>query len=335
MEEDMKNCTITLLIVTLLVLFQITVPVLADNNLDQYTPKGLTASLMPVDGLHPYGSANLKFSISNLPVGGATAPWAISIEKKIGAGPWIEVSFDDTQLYLDSRSLGGSDYHFEQLWNEDTAYTSDILVSYRVKISLCDSTFSAVASSGWSNIATIGIKSSAWASADIVKADGYGLIPASIKDDYTRPITRQEFAELVIKLYEAKMKTSAEPVAENPFTDCSNLEVLKAYNLKIVNGVSATTFKPADLTNREQIAAMLYRAVRTIAPETDMSVAGSPVFNDSKTIAPYFLEYVQFMSKHGFIKGSNNNFDPKGTCTREMAVVIALRVYEKYATATD
>jgi hypothetical protein len=198
-------------------------------------------------------------------------------------------------------------------------------------VHLCDSTYSSVAASEWSNTATIGIKSSAWASGDIAKADEYGLIPASLKDDYTRPITRQEFAELAVKLYEAKVKTSAEPVNVNPFIDCSNLEVLKAYNLKIVNGVSATTFKPADLTNREQIAAMLYRAVLTVAPDTDMSVAGAPAFNDSKKIAPYFLENVQFMSKHGFIKGSNNNFDPKGTCTREMAVVIALRVYEKYA----
>ncbi len=331
----MRTRTIAASLAIILALFHITVPALADSSLEQYTPKGLTASLLPVDGLHPYGSAELRFSIDSLPVGDAAAPWAVSIEKKIGAGPWIEVSFDDTRLYRDSRSLGGSHYHFEQLWNEDTAYTTDLTVSYRVRVAQCDSTFSAVSFSGWSNIAAIGIKSSAWASADIAKADGYGLVPASIKDDYTRPITRQEFAELVVRLYEAKMKAPAEPVAENPFTDCNNPEVLKAYNLKIINGVSATTFKPADLTNREQIAAMLYRAVRAIAPEADMSIAGSPAFNDSKAIAPYFLEYVQFMSKHGFIKGANGNFDPKGTCTREMAVVIALRVYERYAPATE
>jgi hypothetical protein len=33
----------------------------------------------------------------------------------------------------------------------------------------------------------------------------------------------------------------------------------------------------------------------------------------------------------GFIQGSNGKFDPKGTCTREQAVLIAVRVYEKYA----
>ena len=54
-------------------------------------------------------------------------------------------------------------------------------------------------------------------------------------------------------------------------------------------------------------------------------------------IASYFLENVMFMSKNGFITGFSAipkgtfTFNPKGTCTCEMAVIIATRVYEKYA----
>jgi hypothetical protein len=41
------------------------------------------------------------------------------------------------------------------------------------------------------------------------------------------------------------------------------------------------------------------------------------------------------MSKHGFINGlGNNRFGPKESCTREMAVAVAVRVYEKYAGIT-
>jgi len=36
------------------------------------------------------------------------------------------------------------------------------------------------------------------------------------------------------------------------------------------------------------------------------------------------------MSKNGLIKGSNGYMDPKGTTTREQAVLIVLRTYEKY-----
>lgn len=332
----MKKRFLALMVTTAIIFSQLFVTALAVvPSPENYVPYNLTATLMETDELHPYGSVDLKFSIDNMPVGDSTSPWAIVIEKKIGNGPWIEVSFENTENYSSLYSLGGGKYHYEQLWIEDTSFTADILVSYRVKICICDSTFSPINVSSWSNVATIGIKSSAWATADILKAEGYGLIPESVKGDYTQPITRQEFAELAVKLYQAKMKTSAQPIEVNPFTDCSNPEVLKAFKLKIVNGVSDTMFKPNDLTNREQIAAMLYRAVVAVAPETDMSVAGAPTFNDEKTIAPYFLDNVKFMSKHEFIKGSNGSFQPKGTCTREMAVVIALRVYEKYAGITN
>jgi len=37
------------------------------------------------------------------------------------------------------------------------------------------------------------------------------------------------------------------------------------------------------------------------------------------------------MNKNGFLKGSDNKFDPNGICTREMSVIIATRTYEKYS----
>lgn len=327
----MKKLWVTLastVLVLSLMMSTVALGVVADMN--HYQPYDLTATLMPVDGTHPYGSVDLVFKIDDLPRGDSMSPWAIGIEKKIGNGPWIGVSFDSSDYYLDQRMLGTDTYHFEQLWNEDTAWTSDVIVSYRVNVSLCDSTFSAVSVSPWSNITNIGIKSSSWATVEIQKALDYDLVPDSIKDDYTKNITRQEFAQLAVKLYEVYMGTSATPASPNPFFDCSNSDVLKAYQLKIVNGVSATAFKPLDLTNREQIAAMLYRAVQAVAPDADMSLEGAPIFGDSAMVAPYFADNVKFMSKHEFIKGSNGSFNPKGTCTREMAVLITVRVYEKY-----
>jgi len=330
-----RKWTAITVLVALITSFLPLVTFAGSADMTSYTPYEVTTTPLPVDETHPYGSVDLKFKINNLPRGTSDAPWAVEIQKKIGDTDWTGVSFVKSDTYLDENSLGNNTYHFEQLWNESTAWSTDIQISYRVRVNQCDSTFSAVASSPWSNMGNNTIKASAWAVQDIGRAATYGLVPDSIKGDYTQPISRQEFAELAVKLYEVYSKKSADAVSPNPFTDCTNTEVLKAFNLQIVNGVSATQFKPSDLTNREQIAAMLYRAVKAIAPTADMSTVGSPAFSDGNAIAPYFLENVKFMSKNNFIKGSNGNFEPKGTCTREMAVLIAVRVYEKYAGITQ
>ena len=174
---------------------------------------------------------------------------------------------------------------------------------------------------------------SKWAVPELDKAVVYGLITDRIKDNMSGPITREEFAEVAVKLYEKYTGKAAVPADANTFVDTQNPEIFKAYNLNIVAGtdLAKKLFSPKDLTNREQVAAMIYRAVKVIEPGADLSNAGSPSFSDSKQVSGWATENVKFMSKLGFMKGSNNRFDPKGTCTREQAVLIAVRVYEFYA----
>lgn len=191
--------------------------------------------------------------------------------------------------------------------------------------------------SDFSNTVTIGNPSyysgaSNWAKPELDKAVEYGFITDRIKGDMGANITREEFAEVAIKLYEKFTGTKATYTDMNAFTDTKNPEIFKAYELKIVNGIGNNKFAPNDLITREQMAAMLYRSVGAIKPDTDFSTDGAPVFSDEKDISSWALENVKFMSKHGFINGvGNNRFAPKETSTREQAVAIAVRVYEKYA----
>ncbi len=190
--------------------------------------------------------------------------------------------------------------------------------------------------SPFSNVASIGMEkyyknASGWATAELDKAASYGLITDSIKDNMSGPITREEFAELATRLYEVYTGKTAQAAPASTFTDTTNPEILKAFNLGIVNGVGGNKFDPKTLTNREQIAAMLYRAVTVINPDADMSIEGAPAFADQSQIESYFMDNVKFMGKNGFITGmGNNTFAPKAQCTREAAVLIAVRVYEAY-----
>jgi hypothetical protein len=174
---------------------------------------------------------------------------------------------------------------------------------------------------------------SSWAEPELDKASVYGFITNRIKDDMSAPITREEFAEVSVKLYEKYTGKQAATGDMSVFADTSNPEIFKAYNLKIVNGTDAARklFSPKGLVNRQQVAAMLFRTISAINPEADLGTSGAGTFADEKDIAPWAIDAVRFMNKNGFLKGSDNKIDPGGICTREMAVIIAARVYEKYA----
>ncbi len=198
--------------------------------------------------------------------------------------------------------------------------------------------------SPFSNIISHGMaaysNASNWAMPELDKANEYGLIPASLKGvDMTKPITREEFAEVAILLYEKSTGEMSVPVSPNPFKDTTNPQILKAFNKGIVKGTSETTFTPKDLTNREQVATMLSRTVRGIAPKGDFSTTGAPAFSDEKDISSWAMEHVQYMAKLGIIKGTDGKFMPKAitsaqtasgyaTTTREQALAMSVRSFD-------
>lgn len=128
------------------------------KNLNKFTPSGLAVKALPVDDTHPAGSNELTFKIVDLPRGTESSPWAVEIEKKIGdRGAWSSVSFVKSSTYLDEYKTGDNNYRFEQLWNESD-WSPGTPVYYRVRVSACDSTFSAIASSPWSKVVRVGSK---------------------------------------------------------------------------------------------------------------------------------------------------------------------------------
>jgi len=185
-------------------------------------------------------------------------------------------------------------------------------------------------------------KASPWAEPELKKAEEAGIIPGILEGaDLTSPITREEFCELSVLLYEKTTGKSSPAAASNPFTDINNPQILKAYQLEITSGTSATTFSPHMLITREQCAAMLFRAMKAIEPDGEYSIDGVKDFPDQKYISSWAVEATKYMSKSGIITGdAQGNFMPKasttaqeaagyGKATREQAIALSLRAYEK------
>lgn len=258
------------------------------------------------------------------------------IDFKVGNGKWYSETNGVSELPIAPSSLLSSSDDFDPVEKEllDEVVIEANTYYFRILFEAETSTDKFV-HSAYSNEASTGIEkytnASPWAVPELNKAAEYGLITDLIKNKMSQPITREEFAELSVRLYELCTGKKAETASPNPFKDCTNLEILKAYKLGIINGISADKFNPKALTNREQIAAMLNRAVKVIKSDADFSTVGAPIFADEKQISSWALENVRYMAKSGFIGGTGNNkFSPKDTATCEQAVLIAVRVYEAF-----
>ena len=105
-------------------------------------------------------------------------------------------------------------------------------------------------------------RSNEWAVPEIELAIENGLVTEKVLSNYQDDITREDFCELVVKLYEALSGVEAQLPEENVFTDTENPEILKANALGIVFGKTETEFFPNDNITREEIAVMFYRALR-------------------------------------------------------------------------
>lgn len=265
------------------------------------------------------------------------------IDFKVGDGKWLSETTEwdalpqaPSSLLMFSDTLDPIEEDFV-----DKVVIEENIYYFRLAY-VCEQLSGAPIISTYSNVASTKMvaytNASEWAKTELDEADQKGLIPDSLKGkDMTLPITREEFAELAVKLYE---KTTGEAVvpAANPFTDTTNPEILKAKEVGITEGVSTTKFAPNDLTNREQVATMLSRTIRKMVPTGDFATTGAPKFSDEDKISSWALEHVLYMAKQGIIKGTDGRFEPKAvttketasgyaTTTREQAVAMSLRTY--------
>ncbi|MCL2163943.1 MAG: S-layer homology domain-containing protein [Oscillospiraceae bacterium] len=198
-------------------------------------------------------------------------------------------------------------------------------------------------------------RASEWAIPELQKAKEFGLIPESLNgSDFTQPITRAEFAAVSVKVYESLSGQTATPANQNPFTDTTDVEVLKAFNVGITAGTSATTFEPALLLNREQAATMLARVYKrttfegwTLATDENFPLpyTRQAPFADDDLISDWARDSVYFMASKNIINGlGNNTFGPRNTtseeeamnyasATREQALLIATRMVENLGNA--
>ncbi len=172
---------------------------------------------------------------------------------------------------------------------------------------------------------------SSWALEELQKAVGYGLYTDVVMNNYTRNITREEFCELVVKLYEKLKGSETVPAASNTFTDTTNTNILKAYAAGIVNGTGKGIFSPGNPITRQDICVMLYRAITGAVPNINTSIEGALVFEDENLIGSWAVKEVKFAAKNSIMKGDGIRVKPRDNTSREQALLLIKRTYEMFS----
>jgi hypothetical protein len=300
---------------------------------------------MVADDENPYSGVVLHYKVDKVPMEqevDGNYYYYMQLEQKVENGAWERMEGCLTEEMVEGfYEESPGHYYLTDTWPEDY---SDKTVSYRIRMAIddTDAFTEAIAATPWSNIVTIGFKASNWAKAELQKAIDANLIPDILQGaDLTKPINREEFAELSLRLYEKVTDKKAEPVVPNPFNDTTNPQILKAFKLGITSGTSKTTFSPKILINREQCATMLFSTIKSIKPDGDYSIVGVKDFPDQKFISGWAVNSVRYIAKINVIVGdAYGNFMPKATttvqeaagygmATREAAIIMSVRTLEK------
>lgn len=169
-----------------------------------------------------------------------------------------------------------------------------------------------------------------WAELDIKKAIENNIVTPHILSNFKSDITREEFAELLILVYE--QLGGAEPVIteKNRFIDTQSIPIMKANALGITSGVGNGKFNPHGKISRQQLAVMsegLLNALE-ISPIVTMEYR---FFADEVEIADYAKNSIQLMNKLGIMTGvGNQRIDPRGNVPRQQAIAVLARLFELY-----
>ena len=135
-------------------------------------------------------------------------------------------------------------------------------------------------------------------------------------------------AMLVTILYRNAGSPSVEGMT-NPFTDVKAGKyytdaVIWAFDKKITNGTSETTFEPDAPVTREQIATLLYRRAGEPKVEQDLSA-----FSDADRITSYARAAMQWAVSEKIISGDGDRLKAQDSATRAELATMLMRLLTK------
>lgn len=171
---------------------------------------------------------------------------------------------------------------------------------------------------------------SRWAREDLNTCLQLNIIPSGmLNQPMNQPITRLEFCQSVMLVYEKEFGNYSLKTRQSPYPDSSDRSVLAASELDIVRGYPDGTFRPDALITRQEVMVMLYRLIRIGNPSFTGNIYYLSNYADGASVGSWAKVEVSAMVGYGICKGmSATTIVPQGTTTREQALVLMKRIYQ-------
>ncbi len=180
----------------------------------------------------------------------------------------------------------------------------------------------------------VDVRESTWYFEGVRYAAQHGLFNGTSATTF-EPEADMTRAMLVTVLW--RMAEQPEPTVEVPFTDTSRTDyyakaVAWAYENKVVNGTSPTTFEPDGKITREQIATILYRYAEKkgydVSKQNDLT--GYPDADKRSAATPElrWLGRTRSSWSRARTRGGVDYLDPQGHATRAQVATILMRYAE-------
>lgn len=183
---------------------------------------------------------------------------------------------------------------------------------------------------------------SGWAKEDVERAIELGIVPERLQSKYQDPITREEFAELIVEtIFAREVKFGFNPIyswtkemvlervtLDFEFVDADQDHVKLAFILGSIDGISDTHFAPDRHITRQEAAVMLVNTSHLLVGITYYSKEDLG-YEDFDEIADWARPGVQAAASVGYMHGVGSKFDYNGKLTREQSIVTMLRLYNE------
>jgi hypothetical protein len=144
------------------------------------------------------------------------------------------------------------------------------------------------------------------------------------------PITRAEFAAIVVRALGLRLPTQAVPFSDVKSGDWFYEAVRLAHENGIISGYSDGTFRPDSLITREEAMAMIRRAmsVAKLSAGTGGEAAVA-AFKDAKSVSDWSLAAVRACVSVGLANGSDGYLRPQASITRAETATMLQRLLQK------
>lgn len=168
-----------------------------------------------------------------------------------------------------------------------------------------------------------------WASEAVAYLKEQGIVSGKSDGlfDPSAPVTREEFVKMLVLSFHIEEATT-----ESRFSDVSPDSwyypyINSAYHAGLIKGISDDVFGVGDKLTREQLAAIIYRAMGMTENTEGENLENESPFQDYNDVSEYAKNAVSELYKKGVVSGKDNErFAPKDFTTRAETAKILYEV---------